>query len=261
MIKVDKEDQVLGILKAIKTTISTARRKPVTVEYPQEVRKLPARNRGLPLLVWDHEHNEPVCIGCQQCANECPVDCITVAGPVENPRYRPKDHDEETCRAANNGRCIHVSPRRTLPAESLKDSMRFLIDEDRCMRCGICEEVCPTDQERYGNQKAIVLGTGHVSVQSSVYDRRNNVLDLDGLTHHSRVLKIELNAVMGKKAPKEGILVNSPDAMGVRLSEPPSTLPSRKSLPRSTRLKILVLKLYAPFWLLKKKFSRRGGRK
>ena len=200
-----------GILRSIATTMSSALRKPVTVQYPDQVRKLPSRNRGLPLLVWDHGHDEPVCIGCRQCADICPVKCITVVGPAENPRFRPKDHDEEACKASNNGVCVHISPRRTQPEH-------FLIDEDRCMRCGLCEVVCPTDQERYGNQKAIVLGTGHIAIQSAVYDRRHNVLDLERLTYHSRVLKVELNAVMGTKPPKEGLLVNSPEAAGLRLS-------------------------------------------
>ena len=236
---------MLGILKSLATATSAALRKPVTVQYPDETRKLPSRNRGLPLLVWDHEHDEPVCIGCRQCDDICPVQCITVIGPTENPKYRPKDHDKEACKASNNGVCLHTSSRRTLPEH-------FLIDEDRCMRCGLCEVICPTDQERYGNQKAIVLGTGHISIQSAVYDRLDNVLDLEGLTHHSRVLKLELNAVMGTKPPKEDLLVNSPEAAGLRLSGATASPPPARSLPTATRWKARLLKLYAPFWLLKR---------
>jgi len=223
---------MLGILAAIATTARNALRKPVTVQYPDQIRALPSRNRGLPLLTWDHQHDEPVCIGCRQCAAVCPVDCITVVGPTDNPNYRPPDHDVESCAAVHDGVCQHGSRRQTLPE-------RFLIDEDRCMRCGLCEEVCPTDQERYGNQKAIVLGTGHLSIQSSVYDRTGNVLDLDGLTYHSRVLKLELNAVMGTKLPKEDLLVNSPQAAGLRL-EGPAGLSVTAGNTRSTRARELV---------------------
>lgn len=236
---------MLGILKSLIITSQTMLRKPVTRQYPDVIRDLPARNRGLPLLVWDHEHDEPVCIGCRQCDEICPVDCITVIGPVDNPKFRPNDHDEQACKAANNGVCEHISPRKTLPEH-------FLIDEDRCMRCGLCEDVCPTDQERYGNQRAIVVGTGHLSIQSSVFDRNDNVLNLERLTYHSRVLKVELNAIMGSKPPKESLLVNSADAAGLRLSGP-------NPLPITTRVKIRLFKLYAPFWL-----RRRGlplGRK
>jgi len=246
---------MLGIIKSIGVTVSAVFRKPVTVQYPTEMRTLPPRNRGLPLLVWDHEIDEPVCIGCQQCANVCPVRCITVAGPVDNPHFRPKDHDIEACKSANNGVCVHVSNRRTLPATSLDDGFRFLIDEDRCMRCGICEEVCPTDQERYGSMKAIVLGTGHLSIQSAVYDRRDNVLDLQGLTYHSRVMGLELNPVMGTKAPKSALAVNSDAVAGVRLSAAISDDYAPPSISPSLRIKSALFKFYAPFWRVKHRRS------
>lgn len=235
---------MIGILRALATTLQTFVRRPVTRQYPDLMRDLPGRNRGLPLLVWDHEHDEPVCIGCRQCDQICPVRCITVVGPVDNPRFRPNDHDEEACKAVHGGVCQHVSPRKTLPEH-------FLIDEDRCMRCGLCEYVCPTDQERYGNLKAIVVGTGHLSIQASVYDRNDNVLDLDRLTYYSRVLKLELNAVVGAKRPKDGLLINTAQAAGLRLK-------GGNPLPLSARLKIGLLRLYAPFWLFRRGLPQRG---
>ncbi len=253
---------MLGILRSLATTVSTALRKPVTTQYPTEMRRLAPRSRGLPLLVWDHEHDEPFCIGCKQCADICPVDCISVAGPVDNPRAAPRDHDLEACQAANGGVCPH-SPRRTLPALSFDDSWRFMIDEDRCMRCGLCEWVCPTDQERYGNQKAIVNGTGYISIQSSVYDRNDNILDLDGLTYHSRVLRLELNAVMGTKTPEQDIAVNNEAVAGIRLSSGGGDLPVVESRPPSglsMRVKRLLLRAYAPFWLKKRGLPLRPER-
>ncbi|HZP26755.1 MAG TPA: 4Fe-4S binding protein [Dehalococcoidia bacterium] len=248
---------MLGILKSMAAITAAAIRKPVTVEYPTQMRRLPPRSRGLPLLVWDHDQDEPVCIGCQQCANVCPVACITVAGPVENPHFRPKDHDEAACRAENDGVCVHTSTRRTLPAITMEDSMRFMIDEDRCMRCGMCEEVCPTDQERYGSQKAIVMGTGHLSIQSSVYDRRDNVLDLQGLTYHSRALGLELNAVMGSKPPKSGLEVQSDAVAGIRLNPSLTDVVNPPQLPISVRIRSRLLKMYAPFWLARRGLPRR----
>lgn len=229
---------MLGILKAMAITTATALRKPVTRQYPDLTRTLPGRNRGLPLLIWDHPSDEPVCIGCRQCDEICPVKCITVVGPVDNPRFPPKDHEEDACKAEHHGVCVHVSPRKTLPEH-------FLIDEDRCMRCGLCEAVCPTEQERYGNVKAIVVGTGHLSIQASVFDRNQNVLDLDRLTYHSRVLKLDLNAVTGEQQPRSDLLVNSDEAVGLRLNGP-------NPLPITTRAKAGLLKLYAPFWLLRR---------
>jgi ferredoxin len=147
--------------------------------------------------------------------------------------FPPAEHDVEACKAEHSGSCPHNSPRKTLPEH-------FFIDEDRCMRCGICEEVCPTDQPRYGNQKAIVLGTGHISLQSSVFDRNVNILDLQQLTFHSRDLGLELNTVMGSQPARSGLLINSPEARGLRLS-------GRN--PFLLGLKIRALKLYGPVWL------------
>jgi formate hydrogenlyase subunit 6/NADH:ubiquinone oxidoreductase subunit I len=233
---------MIGILKALRATLETSARKPVTREYPDDVRSLPARNRGFPLLVWDHDHDEPVCIGCRQCDEICPVRCITVIGPVNNPRFAEKGHDVEVCKAEHDGVCIHDSPRKTLPKY-------FLIDEDRCMRCTLCEVVCPTDQERYGYQKAIVVGTGHLAIQAAVYDRNDNVLDLDALTYHSRVLNIELNA--HTERPKDGLFINSPEARGMRLH-------AQYPIPFSTRVRAGLLKLYAPFWLFRRGLPRAG---
>jgi NADH-quinone oxidoreductase subunit I len=235
---------MLGILKGLLVTSSTAFRKPVTRQYPNEIKTLPARNRGLPLLVWDQEHDEPYCIGCRQCDDICPVRCITVIGPVDNARYPAKEHDAEACAAERGGACPHNSPRRTLPD-------LFFIDEDRCMRCGLCEAVCPTDQERYGYQKAIVVGTGHLSIQASVFDRNDNVLDLDALTYHSRILGLELNAITVEKPPASSAPVNTDEMSGLRLS-------SRSPIPIRTRLKAGLLRMYAPLWLARRGLPQKG---
>jgi formate hydrogenlyase subunit 6/NADH:ubiquinone oxidoreductase subunit I len=235
---------MIGLLKGMYVTFSVMLRKPVTRQYPDLMRDLAARNRGLPLLVWDQEHDEPVCIGCRQCDEICPVRCITVVGPADNPRFRPRDHDEKTCEAEHSSPCPHISPRKTIPEH-------FLIDEDRCMRCGLCEYVCPTDQDRYGNLKAIVVGTGHLSVQASVYDRNDNVLDLDRLTYYSRVLKLELNAVVGTRRPKDGLLINTAEAAGLRLK-------GRNPLPLGVRLKARMFRLYAPLWLVRRGLPQQG---
>jgi ferredoxin len=138
-----------------------------------------------------------------------------------------------------------------------------MIDEDRCMRCGLCEWVCPTDQERYGNQKAIVNGTGYLSIQSSVYDRSDNVLDLERLTYHSRVLRLELNSVMGTKTPEPDIAINDESVAGIRLSGAGGDVPLVHRRPPSgtgMRVKRLMLKAYAPFWLKKRGLPLRPER-
>ena len=49
----------------------------------------------------------------------------------------------------------------------------FFIDYGRCMRCNICVEVCNFD--------AIAMNNTWAGVESSVYDRRDLVMDTDEL--------------------------------------------------------------------------------
>ncbi len=144
---------MLGILKALKTTLRAAMRKPVTVQYPEEKKELPHRSRGFPVLLWDFDKDEPFCTGCQVCARACPVDCITVT-MKDNPK-----------KAAGK------SKRKKIVDE-------FYLDYARCMRCDICVEVCNFD--------AIVMNNTWEGVELSTYDRQDLVLDTDALLKQSR---------------------------------------------------------------------------
>ncbi|MFB3093087.1 MAG: 4Fe-4S dicluster domain-containing protein [Dehalococcoidia bacterium] len=143
---------MLGVLKAIKTTISTALRKPVTVQYPSTKKELPHRSRGLPVLLWDFDVEEPFCTGCQVCARYCPVDCMTMT-MKDNPLYAEGKSKRK------------------------KIVDKFYIDYARCMRCDICVEVCNFD--------AIVMNNTWEGVELSRYDRHDLVLDLDQLMDQS----------------------------------------------------------------------------
>ena len=64
---------MLGLFKALSTTLSAVLRKPVTVQYPAVHKELPHRTRGFPVLLWDFEVDEPFCTGCHACERACPV--------------------------------------------------------------------------------------------------------------------------------------------------------------------------------------------
>lgn len=144
---------MLGVLKAVGTTVRAALRRPVTVEYPKEKKELPHRARGFPVLLWDFEHDESFCTGCQVCARYCPVSCMTVT-MQDNPKF-----------AAGKSK-------RKKVVET------FYIDYARCMRCDICVEVCNFD--------AIVMNNTWKGVEISRYDRQDLVMDLDDLLRQSK---------------------------------------------------------------------------
>lgn len=101
-------------------------RKPVTLRYPEERRKLPERSRGRHFLTKWSDGKER-CVGCELCAIVCPAQAIYVK-PAQNDPENPNSHGE---RYASD----------------------FQINMLRCIFCGYCEEACPTG--------AIVLGNDH----------------------------------------------------------------------------------------------------
>jgi NADH-quinone oxidoreductase subunit I len=92
-------------------------KRPVTLRYPEEKRKLPARSRGRHYLTkWEDDKER--CVGCELCAIVCPSQAIYVKA-AEN---TPEDMHSHGERYAED----------------------FQINMLRCIYCGYCEEACPT---------------------------------------------------------------------------------------------------------------------
>ena len=187
---------MIGILRGLATTFSTFTRRPVTIQYPDEKHALPERQRSFPVLTWDFDHDEPFCTGCNICARNCPVDCMTTV-MHDNPK-----HPEGT------------SDRR-------KIIEKFWIDYARCMRCNICIEVCPFE--------AIAMDNNWSGHEHSVYDRRDLHLDIEDLLAVSKsgelanpfrpLDSIEANAALaeGEEAPPPGFQGGRPEARAAQV--------------------------------------------
>ena len=149
---------MIGVMKSLVATMRTMKRKPVTIQYPTQHRKMPERDRAFPILLWDFKIDEPFCTGCHACERACPVECMTVT-MRDNPLFA-------------EGK----SKRRKIIDE-------FWIDYGRCMRCNICVEVC--------NFEAIGMNNTWAGHELSTYDRSELVLDLDQLLAQSKAKKVE----------------------------------------------------------------------
>lgn len=91
--------------------------KPITVQYPDEMLKVPERYRGIHYLEQDK------CIECHACERACPIDCITM----------------ETVRHGKELEWIS-----------------FSVDYQKCMFCELCVYPCPADCIHMGTEFAFV---------------------------------------------------------------------------------------------------------
>jgi NADPH-dependent glutamate synthase beta subunit-like oxidoreductase/ferredoxin len=77
---------------------------------------------------------DSLCIECDACIDICPVDCLTIARPAEEPALR----HQLTAPADNRDQALFVS-------SPLKQTSRVMVkDENVCLHCGLCAERCPT---------------------------------------------------------------------------------------------------------------------
>lgn len=134
----------------------------VTTQYPDVKRKMPERARNRLYVNMDD------CIGCDQCAMACPVDCITI----------------ET---------IKSTPDVDLGMTSTGQKKRlyvpvFDIDIAKCCYCGLCVPPCPTD--------CIVMTDVY---EFSEFDRHNLIYNFSVMTPQ----EIEVARQKLKKAEEE----------------------------------------------------------
>ena len=69
---------MLGVLKAMRTTLRHLPMRKITVQYPEQREELPERSRGLFRVVIDPSTDDPRCRSCTLCESNCPVQVIRV---------------------------------------------------------------------------------------------------------------------------------------------------------------------------------------
>lgn len=101
---------IYNLLLGMVTTSKHLTRHAITIQYPKERWEIPARSRGMVVLLTDHETGKLNCTSCLLCEKACPSGAIDIEVIKDEKKKR---HLQE-----------------------------FVVDFQKCCLCGLCEESC-----------------------------------------------------------------------------------------------------------------------
>jgi len=110
-----------SLVTGMRVTIGQFFKPSVTVHYPHESLKMPARFRGHIELVRDPKTGKALCFACKLCERACPSDCITVEGAK-------------------------------LEGAKKKSVTQYILDFTKCSLCGSCVEACRDNAIRFSRE-------------------------------------------------------------------------------------------------------------
>ena len=114
-----------SLLIGMRITLGQFIKPVITVQYPRQTLKMPARFRGHIELVLDPETGLSRCTACKLCERACPSDCIFVEG------------------AKREG-------------QKVKSVTDYKLNFTTCSLCGSCIEACPFDAIQFSKAYNVV---------------------------------------------------------------------------------------------------------
>jgi NADH-quinone oxidoreductase subunit I len=115
----------MSLLTGMRITLGQAFKPTITVQYPRQTLKMPARFRGHIQLVLDPETGKSRCTACKLCERACPSDCIAVDGAK-------------------------------LEGQKTKSVTDYQLNFTTCSLCGSCVEACPFDAIEFSKEYNVV---------------------------------------------------------------------------------------------------------
>jgi NADH-quinone oxidoreductase subunit I len=110
-----------SLLVGLRITLGQFFKPIITVQYPRQTVKIPARFRGHIKLILDPESGLSRCTACNLCARACPSDCIVVEGAKKE-------------------------------GQKTKWVTDYHLDFTTCSLCGLCIEACPFDAIEFSKE-------------------------------------------------------------------------------------------------------------
>jgi NADH-quinone oxidoreductase subunit I len=115
----------MSLLTGMRITLGQLFKPVITVQYPRQTLKMPARFRGHIQLTLDPETGKSLCTACKLCERACPSDCIAVDGAK-------------------------------LEGQKTKSVTSYILNFTTCSLCGSCVEACPFDAIQFSKDYNVV---------------------------------------------------------------------------------------------------------
>ena len=175
--------------------------KKVTRQYPAERYTLPERARNRLYVNMDD------CIGCDQCARACPVDCIV----IETAKSMPGEDLGVT--SAGKKKALWVT--------------KFDIDIAKCCYCSLCVWPCPTECIKMTDV-----------YEFSEFDRGNLIYRFATMTPaETEAATSKLAAFDREQAAKKAAAAAAPKPAPASAPAPPQPVPPAAGVPPNTETK------------------------